>query len=121
MSYIHQGMHESLLPRVASAKQINVAWDILQTSYQGMDKEKTSKLQILSRDFETLSMEDSDSLESFYTHVIDLINEIKYHGKTIEDKKVVQKVLRIIPPKFESLVVTLEENKDLNHFSIDKL
>jgi hypothetical protein len=32
--------------------------DILQTSYQGMDKVKTSKLQILKRDFETVSMKD---------------------------------------------------------------
>jgi hypothetical protein len=50
--YIHQVMHEYILPRVASAKE---AWDTLQTSYQGMVKVKTAKLQILRRDFETMS------------------------------------------------------------------
>jgi hypothetical protein len=47
MFYIHQAMHESILPRVKSTKQDKEAWDILQTSYQGMDKVKISKLQIL--------------------------------------------------------------------------
>jgi hypothetical protein len=48
--------------------------DILQTSYQGMDKDKTSKLQILRRVFETFSMKDKYSVDSFYTHVIGMIN-----------------------------------------------
>jgi hypothetical protein len=76
-----------------------------------MDKVKTSRLQILRRDFETISMKDTYSVDSFYTHVIGMINQIKSHGETIEEKIVVEKVLRILPPKFDTLVVTLEESK----------
>jgi hypothetical protein len=54
--YIHQAMHERILPKVASTKKEKEAWDILQTSYQGMEKVNTIKLHILRRDFETLSM-----------------------------------------------------------------
>jgi hypothetical protein len=118
---LHQAMHERILPRIASAKQAKEEWDILQTSFQGMDKVKTTKLQILRRYFETLLMKDSDFVDSFYTHEIRLINQIKSHGQTIEVKKVVEKVLRILPPKFDTLVVTLEEIKDLSHFSLDEL
>jgi uncharacterized protein (UPF0371 family) len=78
-----------------------------------MDKVKNSKLQIIRRYFETLSMKYTDSVDSFYTHVIGLINQIKSHGETIEDRKVVEKVLMSLPPKFDTLVVTLEESKDL--------
>jgi len=63
-------MHESILPRFASTKQAKESWDILQTSYQGMDKLKTVKLQILRKYFQTLSMKDSDIVDSLYTHVI---------------------------------------------------
>ena len=112
MFYIHQAMHESILPRVSSTKKAKEAWNILQNSYQGMDKFKTSKLQILRRDFETLLIKDTNSVDSFYTHVIGLINQIKSLGETIEDRNIVEKVLRSIPPKFDTLVVTLEENKD---------
>jgi hypothetical protein len=121
MFYIHQAMHESILPRITSLKQAKEAWYILQTSYQGMDKVKISKLQILRRDFETLSIKDTNSIDSFYTHVIGMINWIKYYGETIEDRKVVEKVLKSLPPKFDTLVVTLEKRKELSHFSLDEL
>ena len=52
--YIHQGMHESTLPRVAAESTAKHPWDTLETSYQGLDKVKTSKLQILRRYFESL-------------------------------------------------------------------
>jgi hypothetical protein len=64
---------------------------------------------------------DSDTVDSFYTHVIGLINLIKSYGETIEDIKFVEKVLRSLPPKFDTLVVTLEESKDLSQFSLDEL
>jgi hypothetical protein len=121
MFYIRQAMHERIDPRVASTKKANKAWDILQASYQGMDKVKTSKLKILRRYFENLSMKDIDLVDSFYTHVIGLINQIKSHGETIQYRKVVEKVLSSLPPKFDTLVLTLEESKDLSQFSLDEL
>ena len=56
MFYIHQAMHESILPRVATKINAKQAWDTLETTYQGLGKVKTSKLQILRRYFESLSM-----------------------------------------------------------------
>ena len=44
-------MHESILARVAATITAKQAWDTLGTTYQGLDKVKTSKLQILRRDF----------------------------------------------------------------------
>jgi hypothetical protein len=55
-----------------------------------------------------MSTKDLDIVDSFYTHVIDLINQIKSHGETIEDRKLVEIVLRSLPPKFDTLVVKLE-------------
>ena len=93
----------------------------METAYQGLDKEKNSKLQILRKDFESLSMKEIDPVDSFYIRVVGLINKLEYHGKKIEDKRVVEKILRIIPPIFESLVVTLEENKDMSMFTNNEL
>ena len=106
-------MHESILPRVVGAITSKQECD-RKTNYQGLDKVKTSKLQILRRDFESLSMKDIESVDSFYTRVVSLINQLKSHGDNIEDKRAVEKILRILPHKFESLVVTLEENKELS-------
>ena len=81
--YIHQAIHEIILPRVATVNA-KKAWDTLETSYQGLYKVKTFKLQILRRDFESLSMKDSETEDTFYTKVVGLINQLKYHGEAIE-------------------------------------
>ena len=59
-------------------------------------------------------MKETYSIESLYTRVVGLINQLKYHGETIVEQRVVEKNLRSLPPRFESLVVTLEENKDMS-------
>ena len=97
------------------------AWDTLETVYQGFDKVKTSKLHILRRDFEYLSMTNTKSIDSFYTKVVGLINQLKSHGEAIEDQRVVEKILRSLPPRFENLAVTLEEHTDMSTFTIDEL
>ena len=81
----------------------------------------TSKLMIPRRDFESLSMKYSESIDSFYTRVVGLINQLKSHGEDIEYQRVVEKILRSLPPRFENLVVTLEEHTNMSTFTIDEL
>ena len=69
----------------------------METTYQGLDKVKTSRLQILRRDFEYSLMKDTDSVDLFYTRVIGLINKLKSHGENIEDRRVVEKELEVFP------------------------
>ena len=68
--YIHQAMYERILPRVAAKINSKKAWDTLGTSYEGLDKVRTSKLYILRRDFESLSMKYSETVDTFYTRVL---------------------------------------------------
>ena len=119
--FIHQAMHESILPRIAAKTNAKESWDTLETAYQGLDKVKTSKLQILRKDFESLCMKDSENVDTFYTRVVGLINQLKSHGEPVSDQRVVEKILRSLPPRFENLVVTLEEHTDMSTFSIDEL
>ena len=60
-------------------------------------------------------------MDSSYTRVVGLINQLKSHGETIADQRVVENIIRSIPPRFESFVVTLGENKDMTMFTIDEL
>ena len=60
MFYIHQAMHENILPRIEVAKTSKKAWNTLETTYQGLDKVNTSRVQILRREFESLSIKDTE-------------------------------------------------------------
>ena len=118
---LYQAVHESVFPRIAVAKRSREAWETLKIAYQGMEKEKTTKLQLLRRDFETLCMKESDTIDSFFTHVIGMVTQIRSHGETLEDKRIVEKLLRSLPSIFDVTVTTIEETKDLTNFSVDEL
>eukprot|EP00253_Pinus_taeda_P022594 PITA_22594 len=104
---LFQSVHESIFPRIPAATKSKEAWDTLKTAYQGMEKVKTAKLQMLRRDFETLSMKESDTIDSFFTQVIGLITQIRSHGEILEERRIVEKILRCLPSMFEAVVIPL--------------
>ena len=119
--FLYQAVHESVFPRIAVANRSREAWKTLKIAYQGMEKVKTTKLQFLRRDFESLCMKESDTIESFFTHVIGMVTKIRSHGEALEDKRIVEKFLRSLPSRFDVIVTTIEETKDLTKFSVDEL
>ena len=66
-------------------------------------------------------MKDSDSIDSFFTHAMGIVNQIRSYGETLGDQKVVEKILRSLPNKFDSRIAAIEESKDLSLLSIDEL
>jgi len=44
---LYLAVDQSVFPRLVAAKTSNEAWQTLKTSYQGMEKVKTAKLQLL--------------------------------------------------------------------------
>ena len=86
-----------------------------------MEKVKTAKLQLLRRDFETLCMKESDSVDTFFTHMIGIVNQIRSHGETLEERRILEKILRSLPSRFDVIVTTIEETKDLSNYTVDEL
>ena len=106
--YLYQAVHESVFPRIATTKRSKDAWHTLKVAYQGMEKVKITKLQLLTRDFETLCMKDFDNIDSFFTHVIGMVTQIRSHGETLEEIRIVEKLLRNLPSRFDIIVTTKE-------------
>eukprot|EP00253_Pinus_taeda_P010795 PITA_10795 len=119
--FLYQAVHESVFPRIAVPKTSKEAWKTLKIAYHGMEKVKTTKLQLLRRDFENLCLKESDNIDSFFTHVIGLVTQIRTHREVLEERKIVEKLLRSLPSKFHVIVTTIEETKDLSNFSVDEL
>ncbi|KAG6520057.1 hypothetical protein ZIOFF_017087 [Zingiber officinale] len=121
LSFMHQGVSRSILPRITSAKTANEAWQILKNQFGGHEKVITIKLQNLWRDFDNLGMKDSENVQDFLSRVLTVINQIRGYGDTLEEKKIIEKVLRCLPVKFEHIVAAIEESKDLSKLSLDEL
>jgi gag-polypeptide of LTR copia-type/Domain of unknown function (DUF4219) len=109
--FIQQALHDTVFVKIAAAKK---AWTILKTAFQGSSKVVAIKLQGLRREFETLNMNQDESVQSFLTRVITIVNQIRSCGKNLSEKIVVMKVLRSLTIKFDHVVAAIEESKDLS-------
>eukprot|EP00253_Pinus_taeda_P036444 PITA_36444 len=49
------------------------------------------------------------------------MEKMRTHGETIEERRIVEKILTVLPSKFDAIVTTIEETKDLSNFSVDEL
>jgi hypothetical protein len=119
--WIQSSVDDSIFPKITRASSAKQAWDILELAYQGNDKVKTVKLQTLRREFETLKMKEEENIDQFMTRVMGVVNQLRIHGEKIEDQKIVEKVLRSLPKKFEMVVISIEESKDLSKLTVKEL
>jgi hypothetical protein len=114
-------MDDSIFSKITGAGTSKQARDILKSPYQGNDRVKTVKLQTMRTQFETLRMTASETMNQFMTSVMGIVNQIRLTGETITDQCIFEKVLRSLPKKFEMVVTTILESKDLSSFSTDEL
>lgn len=66
-------------------------------------------------------MEESESITDFFTRVTKLVNQIKVCGMVLTSRSVVAKILRLLAPKFDHVVVDIEESKDLSTLRKEEL
>ncbi|XP_017613524.1 uncharacterized protein LOC108458629 [Gossypium arboreum] len=119
--FIFQGVDESTFEKISDVKTSNEAWGSLQKSLQGAEKAKKVRLQTLRAEFETLKMKLLESVDDYVIWVKTVVNEMKRNGETLDDVRVMEKILRSLTRKFDYMVVAIEESKDLSQISINKL
>ena len=59
-----------------------------------MEKVKKIKLQLMRRDFKVICMKEFYTIDSFFTLLIGLVTQMRSHGETVEERRIVEKVLR---------------------------
>ncbi|GAU47317.1 hypothetical protein TSUD_377910 [Trifolium subterraneum] len=92
-----------------------------QKSYGGDAKVKKVKLQALKRQFELLEMKSDEAIVDYFTRVETLTNQMKNCGSTLNGEEMVEKVLRTLTHKFDHIVVTIEQTKDLSEIKMEDL
>lgn len=121
LNAIFNGVTAEEFRRIATCETAREAWLILETTHEGTQTVKSSKLQMLTTRFETLRMEEQETFTEFYTKLSDIVNSCFNLGEKIPEVKVVWKVLRSLPERFYPKITTIEEAKDVNELKIDEL
>ena len=107
--------------KISSTETAKEAWTILQTTYEGMKAVKDSKLQRLITSFEEIKMEEDESFDEFYAKLKDIVNSTFNLGETIPKPKIVRKVLRSLPKRFQAKITAIKESKDIDKIPMIEL
>ena len=66
-------------------------------------------------------MKEEENIATYLLQVDGIVNTIRGICEKLDESLIVQKVLRLLPLRFDSKVYTLEERKDLDCLTIDEL
>ena len=68
-----------------------------------------------------MQMENNEKITQFFNRIISHTNVMKNYGEKITDQTIVEKILRTLNPKFDHIVVAIEESKKLKDLKVEEL
>ncbi|KAL5567708.1 hypothetical protein UlMin_024283 [Ulmus minor] len=106
---------------IQNCKIAKEAWDKLEVAHEGTEAVKRSKLQMLTSQFESIRMEEEEKVVEFYAKLINITNRSCLLGEEYIESKIVRKILRSLPHRFQGKVIAIEESKNVNKIRIEEL
>ncbi|XP_039146831.1 uncharacterized protein LOC120284085 [Dioscorea cayenensis subsp. rotundata] len=120
-NYLFQAIDRSILETILCKEISKDIWDSMKRKYQGSSRVKRAQLQALRRDFENLQMKDGESINNYFARTMRLANNMRFYGEKMDDVTIVEKILQSLTAKFDYIVCSIEESKDIDALSIDEL
>ncbi|XP_057775493.1 uncharacterized protein LOC130994468 [Salvia miltiorrhiza] len=97
------------------------AWDVLMSTYEGNSKVKKQRLQQLATKFEELRMDENEDISTFHGKLLALANESFSLGERIPEEKLVRKVMRALPERFDYKLTAIDEARDISDMKLEEL
>ena len=66
-------------------------------------------------------MKDSETVNEYFDRLLEIANKVRLLGSEFPDFRLVQKILVIVPERFELTIYLLENTKDLSKVSLEEL
>jgi hypothetical protein len=107
--------------RNSNCDGVKDAWKILESTYEGTNLVKASKLQMLVSQFEEIKMLEDETFNDFFGKLSEIRNSMINLGKKVFDTKLIRKVMRSLPERFRMKVIAIESCTDLNTKKIEEL
>ena len=85
---------------ISTCKTFEATWDILQSTFEGDNTVKHSKLQKLTYDFENLKMNEHETISGFNSRILAMVNDFFALEKPISEEEICRKFLRYAHPRY---------------------
>lgn len=92
----------------------------MKIKYQGSARVKRAHLQRLRRTLETLEMKNGEGVTSYFARVMETANDMRTCGESMDDVKIVEKILRSLTENFNYVVCSIEESKNIDCLTVDE-
>jgi RNase H-fold protein (predicted Holliday junction resolvase) len=120
-NYLFQAIDRSILETILNKDTAKNIWDSLKQKYQGTTRVKRAQLQALRKEFEVLHMKVGETMNEYFARTLIVANKMKANGETLGDVAIIEKILRSLTLKFDYVVCSIEESKDIDTLTIDEL
>jgi len=121
LNTLFHGVDKNMFSLIKQCTMAKVAWEILKTTHEGTYKVWMSKLQLLTTKFENLWMKDYESIHDFHMNILEIANTSSAFGEKMSDEKLVRKILKSLPKRFDMKVTAIEEAQDISNMKVDEL
>lgn len=118
---LFQAIDRTILETILVKDTSKQIWESIKKKFEGSARVKRSHLQALHKEFETLDMKVGEGVSEYFSRVLSVANKMRTHGEQMQDVPVVEKILRLLSEKFNYVVSSIEESKDIDLLSIDEL
>ena len=103
-------------------KSAKEAWEAIKSMRLCADRVKEVNAQKLLIEFEAISFKSGETIEDFAVRIGKIATDLKGLGETsVDDARVVKKFLRVVPPRYNQVAVTIEMFCDLKTLSVEEL
>ena len=99
-------------------KSAKVNWEITRSFHVGIDRLAQSRAHGLRREFKNLSMKKTEKVSDFTDKCSRIVFELRQLGERLDDRDAVKKLLQWMPPRYDSLTLSLEQFGDLDSMSL---
>ncbi|KAG6383222.1 hypothetical protein SASPL_157029 [Salvia splendens] len=120
-NYLFQAIDRTILEQILEKGTSKQIWDSMKKKFEGNARVKRAALQALRRDFEILEMKVGETITNYFARVMIVANQMRSYGEQMSESTIVEKILRTLTEKFNYIVVSIEESKDIDSLTIDEL
>jgi hypothetical protein len=106
---------------LGSKKTVKEAWEAVKSMRIGAERVKEANAQRLLQEFENIKFKDSETVDEFAMRIGGLAADLRTSGETIDDSRVVKKMLRVLPKRYAQIAISIETLLDLKTLTMEEL
>ncbi|XP_066395920.1 uncharacterized protein [Miscanthus floridulus] len=100
-------------------KTVKEAWAVVKSMRVGAERVKEANAQRLLREFKNIAFKDGETVDEFAMRINALAVDLRTSGESIEEIRVVKKMLCVLPQRYTQIAISIETLLDLKSLTIE--